>query len=191
MRWREAMKDIPRACAVAAVLFAAAMPAYAADEARERADRDRDRHERDRHGRGHPHGIACSVSAVNLAFGNYNPLRGTHADTTGNIAVTCSGKPGARVAYGIALNAGGSGTFAQRRMRFGSSSTLNYNIYTGAARSLVWGDGSAGTLTISDSFSLHSARTTRNYPVYGRIAGGQNKVRVGVYTDSIVVTLDF
>lgn len=187
------MKGALRSLAIAAAFCAAATQTYATNEQHEKneqRERDEERERDDRHGRRHPHGIACSVSAVSLAFGNYNPLRGGHSDTTGNIAVTCSGRSGAKVAYSIALNAGGSGTFAQRRMRFGSTAVLNYNIYTGATRSVVWGDGSAGTLVVSDSFRFHAPKVHRNYPVYGRIFGGQNP-RVGFYADSIVVTLDF
>ena len=188
------MRDRLRSLAIAAVLCVSATQAIATNEPPEKFDPHGEAHSR---GRGHPHGgghshdgIACSVSAVSLSFGNYNPLRARHDDTTGNIAVTCRGRPGSRMTYSIALNAGGSGTFAQRRMRSGSAGTLNYNIYASAGRSLVWGDGSAGTHVVTDSFRLHSPRVTRNYAVYGRIFGGQNP-RVGVYTDSIVVTLDF
>lgn len=132
----------------------------------------------------------CSVGAVSLAFGNYDPFRLGHNDTVGNIAVTCSGKAGEMLAYSIALNAGGSGTFAARRMRSPSMSALNYNIYTTAARSTVWGDGNGGSLIVTDAFALPAPHVTRNYPVYGRALGSQN-VPVGVYSDSIVVTLTF
>jgi spore coat protein U-like protein len=137
-----------------------------------------------------PAGAAtCSVSAVSLAFGNYDPFRITHTDTTGNVAVTCTGKAGEAVVYSIALNTGGSVSFATRRVKFGAA-TVNYNIYTTAARSIVWGDGSAGTALVTDSFSLPAAMATRNYAVFGRIFSGQN-AQVGAYTDSIVVTLTF
>jgi spore coat protein U-like protein len=75
-------------------------------------------------------------------------------------------------------------------MRHGSGATLNYNIYADAARSIVWGDGNSGTLVVADAYSLAESSVTRNYPVYGRIFPGQN-APVGIYTDSIFITLDF
>ena len=138
-----------------------------------------------------PHALAatCSVSAVSLPFGSYNPFQSTPTDTTGNIAVTCSGVAGQSVVYAIKLNSG-NGTFAQRRMRSGIGSSLNYNIYTTAARSLIWGDGSVGSVVVSDGYTLGAPTVTRNYPVYGRTPGLQ-KMPVTLYTDSIVVTLTF
>jgi spore coat protein U-like protein len=75
-------------------------------------------------------------------------------------------------------------------MRLGSGATLNYNVFADAARSIVWGDGTSGTLAVADAYSLSGSSVTRNYPVYGRIFGNQN-APVGVYTDSILVALDF
>ena len=132
----------------------------------------------------------CSVSAVSLGFGSYNPLALGHSDTTGNIEVTCEGIPGETVPYSIALNAGSNGSFASRRMRLPSGALLNYNIYTTGARNTVWGDGGAGTLFVSDSVRLLTRRVTRNYPVFGRTFAGQN-IPVGLYADTIVVTLTF
>jgi spore coat protein U-like protein len=137
----------------------------------------------------HAAAATCSVSAVSLAFGSYNPFKAGHTDTTGNIAVTCTGKPGEVVAYGIALSAGGGG-FPVRRMRTPSGYLLNYNIYTNAARTFVWGDGSSGSLVVNDSYTLGAPVTTRNYAVYGRAFGGQKSV-VGIYGDAIVATLNF
>lgn len=131
----------------------------------------------------------CSVSAVSLAFGNYNQFQSSHSDTVGTIAVTCSGNAGESVAYTLSLNSG-AGTFATRRMRASSGFVLGYNIYTTAARSTVWGDGSGGSATVSDAYVLQASAATRNYAVYGRIFSGQ-KMPVGVYTDAIVVTLAF
>ena len=132
----------------------------------------------------------CSVTAVSLAFGNYNTFQGAHTDTTGNVAVTCSGKAGEVVAYSVALSAG-RGVFSVRRMNTAAGFLLNYNIYTNAARTLVWGDGSSGTLVVNDAYTLAAPTTTRNYPVYGRAFSSQKAAAVGAYTDAIVVTLNF
>src|SRR4051794_27761909 len=83
---------------------------------------------------------ACGVSSVSLAFGNYSEFATYPTDSVGNVAVTCSGSAGAVFVYSIALSAGGGGTFSTRRMRSGSATTLNYNLYTSPARATVWGD---------------------------------------------------
>lgn len=134
--------------------------------------------------------VACSVSAVNVVFAAYDPFRSAHTDTTGSIAVTCTGKPGQAVAYSIALNSGDSGAAITRRMRAHAGTTLNYNVYVGPSRSVVWGDGNSGTATVADAFALPSGQVTRQYPVYARIFGRQN-ARVGTYSDALVVTLTF
>lgn len=133
--------------------------------------------------------VTCTVTAMNLAFGNYDSFRHTQTDSTGNLAITCNGKPGERVAYGVALNAG-AGTYPQRTMRSASGHRLSYNIYIGASRRLVWGDGNGGSVIVSDSFRLEARTVNRNYPVYGRMFHGQ-KVPAGIYNDAITVTLNF
>jgi spore coat protein U-like protein len=138
----------------------------------------------------HAGAATCAVAAVSLAFGNYNPFRAAHADTNGNIAITCNGVSGEIVAYTVALSAGASGTPGVRRMRYGAVASLSYNLYTSTARTTVWGDGNAGTLVVSDSFALSGSQAIRNYPVYGRTFARQN-APVGLYSDSIVVTLNF
>jgi len=143
--------------------------------------------------RGPDHGFHghCTVSAVTLTFGPYNPFRASHTDSTGHIAVSCAGRPGDAVSYAIQLSAGRSGTYAQRHMHgYSHHHVLNYNLYVGASRTLVWGDGNNGTQVVTDAFTQTPGRDTRVYPVYGRIFAGQNP-HVGNYADAIVVTLVF
>jgi spore coat protein U-like protein len=133
----------------------------------------------------------CTVSGINLVFGSYDPFRLAPTDSTGNIAVTCSGEAGMKVGYGISLNAGNAGSFAPRQMRLtGSNATLGYNLYLDPARSQIWGDGNAGTFPKVDGYALTGLSSTRNYPVYGRIPARQN-VLIGPYLDTIMITLLF
>lgn len=115
-----------------------------------------------------------------MNFGSYDPFSSMDSDSAGNIAVTCdAGAP-----YSIALSSGG-GTFTTRVMVSGAN-TLNYNLYTTAARNIVWGDGAGSTATVGGTGS----GTTINIAVYGRLPAGQN-VHPGSYSDSIVVAVDF
>ena len=131
----------------------------------------------------------CSVSAVSLAFGAYDEFQLAHRDSTGYVTVSCYGRHGERAAYTLTLSAG-NGSFAYRRMRAPDGATLNYNLYASPARAQVWGDGSGGSVTVSDSYLLGSAAVTRKYPVYGRLFALQKKP-VGVYTDILIATLNY
>lgn len=130
----------------------------------------------------------CTVSATTVAFGSYNPFNASNTDSTGTISVACSGL-GVLVNYTIKLSTGGSGSYSPRRMSSGGN-TLNYNLYTTSGRTTTWGDGTGGTGTISDGYTLSIGTTTRPYTVYGRVPALQN-VRSGAYTDTITVTVDY
>lgn len=131
----------------------------------------------------------CTVTALPAAFGGYNPLSATPTDNTGQITVTCTAVTSISVNYSINLSTGGSGNFLPRKLAFGAA-RLNYNLYTNSARSIVWGDGSGGTGTVSDNYALALLSVTRNYNVYARLPAQQN-VAAGVYTDSITVTVNY
>jgi len=137
----------------------------------------------------------CSLSSTGVAFGIYDPTTTAATDSTGNLTLVCTylSGSGQRVNYSLALSAGNSGTFTQRWMRSGPSA-LNYNLFDTAARVRVWGDGSAGTVLISDGFAVGpgqgNGRREVLYPIYGRIPA-QQAVATGNYSDTIVVTLTF
>ncbi|MGB7193096.1 MAG: spore coat U domain-containing protein [Collimonas pratensis] len=131
---------------------------------------------------------SCTVAATGITFPAYVSPGGGNADATGNSAVTCSGL-GLLVNYTITLSAG-NGTFASRSLVFATVNILSYNMFTDTGRTTIWGDGSAGTSTVSDSYLLSLGNTTRNYTVYGRVPGGQNK-RAGTYTDTVTMTITF
>lgn len=136
-------------------------------------------------------GCACAVSPAPtaVAFGNYNPISGPAISTTGNIAVTCSALVLFTTSYVISLSAGNSGSFTTRFMNL-TGNHLNYNLYTQAAHTTVWGDGTAGTATVSDSYIAVALSETRNYTVYGLLPALQ-AVPAGAYTDTITVTVTY
>jgi spore coat protein U-like protein len=121
----------------------------------------------------------CSVAAQDVAFGSYDSLARFAVDGVGNVNVSCD----APATFEIGIGEGGSGTFLQRRMDSGQSA-MTYNLYTSAARTTVWGDGTGATTTVSDS------GTGRDYTVYGRIDSGQN-LPPGSYSDLLVVTVTY
>jgi spore coat protein U-like protein len=120
----------------------------------------------------------CTVSAQSVIFGNYDVFSVQPLDGAGNIGINCS--PGASYTLGLST---GSGSYSQRKLANGAQ-ILYYNLYTSPSRSVVWGDGTGGTGTVSGSGE------SANHTVYGRIPAGQN-LPVGSYADTIIVTVTF
>lgn len=133
----------------------------------------------------------CEVSADTVAFGAYQPLTNTLRNTSSAIAVSCTGKEGDTVYYTLILNIGSGSSYASRQMSSGSY-TLLFNLYTDAARTQIWGDGTGGTVTISGSMVLTDSTVTRTHIVYGRIPGSQRGPGAGSYIDpAMVVRCDY
>lgn len=123
----------------------------------------------------------CSVSSSGVAFGTYDVLLTPPDDTTGTVSFSCL----LLLLPRITLSTGSSLSFAPRTMKKGAEA-LSYNLYLDAARSSVWGDGTAGTSYYQPLLSLLGGTVT----VYGRMPAKQN-VSAGSYTDTVVVTLLF
>lgn len=130
---------------------------------------------------------ACTVSATGVAFGGYDPHSAAPDDSTGSISATCliiDAAPDVEISSGSAPN------FSTRRMTNGGA-TLNYNLYTNASHTIVWGDGTGGsstaTLTLTGTFIIWRSYSRT---IYGRIPAGQN-VTAGSYGDLLVVTVTF
>lgn len=132
----------------------------------------------------------CTVSAGGLAFGAYNYVDAAPTDITANIEVSCTFLLNMMISYDILLSQGLSASYVARKMN-SAASELEYNLYTSAAHSSVWGDGSGGSVIVTDGYALVLLSTVaRNYTVYGRIPAGQN-VAAGVYGDIITVTVNY
>ena len=126
----------------------------------------------------------CTVSTTPLAFGNVDSTSASNVDATGGLSITCTNGSAWTASAGVGAGSGAS--YASRKMTAGSD-LLNYNIYTSAARTTVWGDGTASTGTIGGTGNGSAQSVT----VYGRVAGGQNGVPVGSYADTVAVTITY
>jgi spore coat protein U-like protein len=67
---------------------------------------------------------------------------------------------------------------------------LNYNLYVDPARTLVWGDGTGATATVSGVREVKGRPVFFDYAVYGRVFADQAPPP-GSYTDTILVTVLF
>jgi spore coat protein U-like protein len=126
---------------------------------------------------------------MSVNFGLYNPLTPTANVATGTVTMSCTVLIGLFETWTVALSTGNSSNFTTRQMLNGTS-PLTYNLYTSAAYSNVWGDGSGSTTLISGSDSLSIGTTVYPYTVYGRIRAGQDSA-AGTFMDTIVVTLNY
>jgi spore coat protein U-like protein len=136
-----------------------------------------------------PEVLACSVGVGPVAFGMYQ--RGTPAATAGQgaIGLQCPNLAGATTVT-ISLGPGLYGPSVAARAMGAGASRLAYGLYTDAARTTIWGDGSAASATVSDVLAAGVGPVNRVYPVYGRLPAGQS-VPPGSYADSLLVTVSF
>ena len=126
----------------------------------------------------------CTVSTTALAFGSVNTISGSNVDSTGSLSITCTN--GTAWAASAGIGSGSGASFANRKMTAGAN-LLNYNIYTTAARTIVWGDGTSSTATIGGTGSGNAQSVT----VYGRVGSGQTSVPAGAYADTVAVTVTY
>jgi spore coat protein U-like protein len=129
----------------------------------------------------------CSATATALPFGNYTPGAGALANSS-TISVKCT----KNTPYTVALNAGTTtgGTLGQRLMASGAN-TLQYNLYTSAALTTVFGDGTGTTGTGAGTGA--GVATANNLTVFGQLPdSATNQAAVpGSYSDTITVTVTY
>lgn len=127
----------------------------------------------------------CNVTTTNISFGVYDVFSPTPLDSTGIISLTCDEAPPPDVVVAIGQSPN-SGVFNPRQMR-SATDLMDYNVYTDPARTAIWGDGTAGTSTVTQKVTKNKARLLT---VYGRIPPAQD-LAVGTYSDTLTVTINW
>lgn len=126
---------------------------------------------------------SCSFSAINsVSFGVYDvnsPLNNNNG--VGSLNIRCQGGGSSAT---VTLSTGQSNRYSSRQMKSGSDS-LNYNLYTSATRTVVWGNGMGGSSTMSAD---PNSNTTLS--IFGMIPANQDAA-VGIYTDSMTAIINF
>jgi len=139
--------------------------------------------------------FTCAISTPGVSFGSYNVFAVSAVNSTGTLSVTCSLIPPSidgNVSYVISLSTGSSNSFLQRKM-FSAANALGYNLYTSNTYSVVWGDGTGSTQTVSGTIKLNiftNPSQTVMQTVYGQIPALQDAA-VGGYSDSVTATVSF
>lgn len=133
----------------------------------------------------------CSFTFTAVNFGNVDVTTGGASDGSGTFDATCSGwgaNATVRICPHLGPGSGGAGLNGAPRTLLKGSDTLNYNLYTDASRTSIWGSYLAGwsgptppqiDLAVNATGSGSTSAT-----VYGRVAGSQNTAAVGSYSSS-------
>jgi len=140
----------------------------------------------------------CSITAVSLNFGAYDPLATSPDDSAGTVTVTCriTTQAASRVNYTVTISNGMNGVTPTARQMGAGAGRLGYNVFTDPARSQVWGTGTGGTVIASGAMTIGpgngngSGTQTVTHTVYGRIPQLQD-AEPGTYSDTLQVTLTF
>jgi len=124
-----------------------------------------------------------SIMATPISFGQYevfSPLANTSG--VGTVTVNCNGSD---TAPNVSLSSGQSGSFTIRSMNGADTQMMQYNLYTNASRTVVWGDGTGISATVGVNNNSSTTLT-----IYGQIFSGQD-LSVGSYFDNITVSINF
>lgn len=127
---------------------------------------------------------ACLIVTVPVAFGLYDVFHPAATTGVGAITITC----GVSQSVTVALSTGGSGSYTPRRMQTVASAKLDYNLYTDAAYTTIWGNGTGGSSLNGGTTAVIGGILVLN--VYGRMPALQNGA-VGIYGDTVVATVNF
>lgn len=137
--------------------------------------------------------ITCTITVVGLAFGEYDARAALPLTAPGSVTVQCRTTALltlGNVPFTISLGAGRNGTPGNRAMNAGPA-LLRYSLLTPTG--LPWGDGTAGTVTVSGVAAvplLPGTGSPLRTPITGVVPVGQF-VQVGSYTDSVTVTVEY
>jgi len=128
----------------------------------------------------------CLVDATDLTFASYDGTALVDASST--VRAKCT--KGTDFAFSLNSGTTSGATIAQRLLDGPGTDTLQYNLYTDASRSTLWGDGTTG-VTVGD-FGTGMANWISK-TVYGRIPDNATNqgAAPGAYSDLITVTVTY
>lgn len=127
----------------------------------------------------------CSITFNDINHGTVTSLAADNDAASTGDTITCTFAD----SYSIALNVGtGGGTYGTRALANGTD-TLDFNVYSDASRSTVWGDGSGGSSVLTGTST--GGGTADALTVYSRVFGAQTGKPEGTYSSTITATATF
>ncbi|MDQ3364695.1 MAG: spore coat U domain-containing protein [Myxococcota bacterium] len=127
----------------------------------------------------------CSVTSVApVTFGTYDVFATAPLTFAGSVTYACTDVAPSEV---VVISIDGLPSGGGPRTLVGATSSLAYQLYLDAARTVVWGDGTGGSATYGPLVPVAGSPTV--VPIYGRLPSRQD-VPAGAYAASLVVTLN-
>ena len=135
----------------------------------------------------------CTVSSSGLAFGAYQPLTfagkltSAAVNSVATVSVNCDPVNGL-LGYTLKLGPSPAGNSINPRYMANANGGNNmvFNVYTDPTYLTVWGDGSTGSIITHGLLN-----GTFQHTVYGRIPAGQNTLKVGSFSSSLIITVTY
>jgi len=121
----------------------------------------------------------CLVATEPVNFGSHGVL-GSNIDSTGSVLVKCT----PATDYTIRLDGGGADAAPTARQMIKGAEAITYGLYRNGARDQPWGDTEGTTAAGSGNGGFQT------HVVYGRVPP-QTTPTAGLYTDTVVVTVDY
>jgi spore coat protein U-like protein len=128
----------------------------------------------------------CVISTNNLNLGAFDGA--TDLAQSADITVRCTNA----TPYEVELSTGASGSYGNRTLSNGTA-TLNYNLYTDAGHTLIWGDGTTGgTSSATGTGTGMALGQTKTHTVHGQLLASANaNADLGTYIDTITATIRY
>ena len=125
----------------------------------------------------------CTISTTaTISFGAYSVFNPSPNDSNGTLTFVCTG-----VAGPVTISLMGIQPDGSRALKNGGD-MLSYHVFSDAARSQVWGDGTFGSAPVTFAKPVDGAVNTA--VMFGRIFPRQD-VTFGPYSDSFVAVVNF
>ena len=128
----------------------------------------------------------CLVDSTDMTFADYIGVANVDASST--VSAKCT----KGTTFEFSLNGGSTvgGNIAQRLLDGPGAETLQYNLYTDAGRSTLWGDGTTGVTVPGTGTGMANWIPAT---VYGRVPDNATNQAAapGAYADVITVTVTY
>lgn len=135
----------------------------------------------------------CSGFNTSISFGSYVSGSDVPVDSLALFEVTCTqdgGPANTAVMVGLGPSAQSGLTRRRQMSTAAGNDRLEYNLYRDPTRLSVWGDvGGVDTMTQAVRLGAGGSGVLA-FTIFGRIPPRQ-EVRVGEYSDQILITVDF
>lgn len=118
------------------------------------------------------------TSSTGINFGTINAITTPNQDVSGTITVSCSGGTIGKLARACSYL--GTGNNALNKTMSSGANTLNYNVYSDAARTVYYMSKDYAPQNYQ-TYTIASTATILTFTMYGRVFSGQT-VAPGTYT---------